>query len=177
MKKRRMVLFTGLVLILAAVTGWLLGPYPTIDESRVHPSLRGLVDSTKCGWASWGDGGIDGLKFFHDVDKAGVRKILVSVKGGSTVCLSMVKDLITTVTHNGAEIGLFVTLTPPTQPMIAEAAKAGFYTSASGEKFARLQILTIRTSCPARPAPSTPITNRTSISKMPDAKKTVNKPN
>jgi len=138
-----MVLFTGLVLILAAVTGWLLGPYPTIDESRVHPSLRGLVDSTKCGWTSWGDGGIDGLKFFHDVDKAGVRKILVSVKGGSNVGLSMVKDLITTVTHNGAEIGLFVTLTPPSQPMIAEAAKAGFYTSASGEKFARLQILTI----------------------------------
>ncbi|MGL4398388.1 MAG: DNA methyltransferase [Luteolibacter sp.] len=89
------------------------------------------------------DGGIDGLKFFHDVDKAGVRKILVSVKGGSNVGLAMVKDLITTVTHNNAEIGLFITLTPPTQPMIAEAAKAGFYTSASGEKFARLQILTI----------------------------------
>lgn len=89
------------------------------------------------------DGGIDGLKFFHDVDKAGVRKILVSVKGGSNVGLAMVKDLITTVTHNNAEIGLFITLTPPTQPMVAEAAKAGFYTSASGEKFARLQILTI----------------------------------
>jgi hypothetical protein len=57
MKKRKMVLLAGLVLILAAVTGWLLRPYPTIDESRVHPSLRGLNDSTKCGWSSWGDGG------------------------------------------------------------------------------------------------------------------------
>ncbi len=90
------------------------------------------------------DGGIDGLKFFHDVDKAGARKIVVSVKGGENVGLSMVKDLITTVTHNQAEIGLFITLAEPTQPMIAEAAKAGFYTSASGKKFPRLQILTIQ---------------------------------
>lgn len=89
------------------------------------------------------DGGIDGLKFFHDVDKAGARKIVVSVKGGDNVGLSMVKDLITTVTHNQAEIGLFITLAEPTQSMIAEAAKAGFYTSAMGKKYPRLQILTI----------------------------------
>jgi restriction endonuclease Mrr len=75
------------------------------------------------------DGGIDGLKFFHDADKAGARKIVVSVKGGENVGLSMVKDLITTVTHNQAEIGLFITPAEPTQPMIAEAAKAGFCTN------------------------------------------------
>ena len=28
------------------------------------------------------DTGIDGLKFFHDADKQGARKIVVSVKGG-----------------------------------------------------------------------------------------------
>ena len=89
------------------------------------------------------DGGIDGLKFFRDVDKKEVRKIVVSVKGGGNVGLTMVKDLITTVTHNNAEIGLFLTLAEPTKPMLAEAAKAGFYTSATGRKFPRLQILTI----------------------------------
>ena len=89
------------------------------------------------------DGGIDGLKFFRDVDKKEVRKIVVSVKGGGNVGLTMVKDLITTVTHNNAEIGLFLTLAEPTKPMLAEAAKAGFYTSAAGKKFSRLQILTI----------------------------------
>ena len=89
------------------------------------------------------DGGIDGLKFFRDAEKCEARKILVSVKGGDSVGLTMVKDLITTVSHNGAEIGLFITLTPPTKPMLAEAAKAGFYTSALGNKFPRLQILTI----------------------------------
>ena len=89
------------------------------------------------------DGGIDGLKFFRDVDQQEVRKIVVSVKGGDNVGLTMVKDLITTVTHNNAEIGLFLTLAEPTKPMLAEAAKAGFYTSAAGKKFPRLQILTI----------------------------------
>ena len=43
------------------------------------------------------DGGIDGLKFFRDVDKKEVRKIVVSVKGGESVGLTMIKDLITTV--------------------------------------------------------------------------------
>ncbi len=89
------------------------------------------------------DGGIDGLKFFRDVDKKEVRKIVVSVKGGESVGLTMVKDLITTVAHSKAEIGLFVTLAEPTQPMLAEAAKAGFYESATGKKYPRLQILTI----------------------------------
>lgn len=46
-----------MVLILITVTGWLFRPYPTIDESRVHPSLRGLDDSAKCAWTAFGDGG------------------------------------------------------------------------------------------------------------------------
>ena len=103
-----------------------------------------LVEAQPFGGKKKGaDGGIDGLKFFHDVDKAGARKIVVSVKGGENVGLTMVKDLITTVTHNQAEIGLVITLSAPTQPMVAEAAKAGFYTSATGKKYPRLQILTI----------------------------------
>ncbi len=104
------------------------------------------------------DGGIDGLKFFGIVEptstlsstkrvvhKSANRtgKIIVSVKGGENVGLTMVKDLITTVTHNQAEIGLFITLAEPTQPMIAEAAKAGFYESPNGKKFPRIQLLTI----------------------------------
>ena len=39
------------------------------------------------------DGGIDGLKFFRDLDKKEVRKIIVSVKGGENVGPAMVKDL------------------------------------------------------------------------------------
>jgi hypothetical protein len=67
----------------------------------------------------------------------------VSVKGGKSVTLAMLKELIATVEQNEAEFGLFVSLADPTQPMIIEAAKAGFYTAANGIAYPRIQILTI----------------------------------
>lgn len=88
------------------------------------------------------DTGIDGLKFFHDVDKAGARKIVVSVKGGGLKAddvraLNHVRD------REQAEIALFISLDTPTKGMIADAASAGFYESVSGKKFPRVQLLTI----------------------------------
>ena len=88
------------------------------------------------------DGGIDGLIFFQD-EKELSKKIVVSVKGGENVGVTMVKDLIATCARQKAEIGLFVTLNEPTKPMVTEAAAAGFYTSPTGKKFPRIQILTI----------------------------------
>jgi hypothetical protein len=89
------------------------------------------------------DSGIDGLIFFQD-DKGTPKKVIVSVKGGENVGVAMVKDLIATVAHQQAEIGLFVTLTEPTKPMLTEAVSAGFYTSpANGAKFQKIQVLTI----------------------------------
>jgi DNA modification methylase len=88
------------------------------------------------------DGGIDGLIFFQD-DKEMPKKIVVSVKGGENVGVTMVKDLIATCQRQKAEIGLFVTLNPPTKPMVSEATAAGFYSSPTGKKFPRIQILTI----------------------------------
>lgn len=87
------------------------------------------------------DGGIDGLIFFQD-DAKGAKKIVVSVKGGENVTLTMLKDLIATVQKEKAEIGLFVTLAEPTKPMVSEAASAGFYQSMHGA-FPKIQILTI----------------------------------
>lgn len=95
------------------------------------------------------DGGIDGQIFFSDwadpnrIGKPVIKKIIVSVKGGENVTLTMLKDLIATVHGNKAEIGLFVTLTPPTKPMIREAARAGFYRASNGRDYPRIQILTI----------------------------------
>ncbi len=88
------------------------------------------------------DGGIDGLIFFQD-DNSGAKKIVVSVKGGANVGVSMVKDLITTVQNEKAEIGLFVTLTEPTKPMTVQATSAGFYQSPHMGEFPKIQILTI----------------------------------
>jgi DNA modification methylase len=87
------------------------------------------------------DGGIDGLLFFQD-DSSGAKKILVSVKGGEHVSVTMLKDLIATVEREKAAIGLFVTLAEPTKPMITEAVSAGFYKSLKGD-VPKIQILTI----------------------------------
>ena len=88
------------------------------------------------------DGGVDGLKFFHDLDKSGARKIVVSVKGGG-----LKADDVRALNHvrerELAEIALFISLETPTKGMIADAASAGFYTSATGKKYPRVQLLTI----------------------------------
>jgi adenine specific DNA methylase Mod len=89
------------------------------------------------------DGGIDGLLYFQD-EAQGYRKIVVSVKGGENVNVAMVRDLAHVVQRENAQIGLFLTLAQPTQPMVTEALKEGFYTSpTTGNTFPRLQILTV----------------------------------
>lgn len=88
------------------------------------------------------DGGIDGLIYFQD-EKNKHKKIVVSVKGGGSVGVTMLKDLITTVSQQKAEIGLFVTLAPPTKPMIKAALAEGYYESPIGKSFPKIQILTI----------------------------------
>jgi adenine specific DNA methylase Mod len=88
------------------------------------------------------DGGIDGQIFFDD---GSLRKILISVKGGMNVSVSMIRDLIGTINNNKAEIGIFLTLAKPTKPMIVEAINGGFYESEHypNKEFPRIQILTI----------------------------------
>jgi DNA modification methylase len=88
------------------------------------------------------DGGIDGIKFFHDVDKAGARKIIVSVKGGGLKA-DDIRSLMAVREREGAEIALFISLEEPTRGMIGDAASAGFYESVSGKKFPCVQLLTI----------------------------------
>jgi site-specific DNA-methyltransferase (adenine-specific) len=87
------------------------------------------------------DRGVDGYLYFKPDGKV-TEKAIVSVKGGGHVSDTMVKDLITTVEHEGAKMGVFVTLTPPTQPMKTRAISGGFYETPYGQ-FAKIQILTI----------------------------------
>jgi hypothetical protein len=88
------------------------------------------------------DKGIDGVKFFRDVDQKDVHKIIVNVKGGG-----LKADDVRALNHvrerEGAEIGLFITLEEPTKGMIKDAASAGFYESPNGKKYARIQTLDI----------------------------------
>jgi site-specific DNA-methyltransferase (adenine-specific) len=102
----------------------------------------GLVDAQPYQSKKKGsDGGIDGLIFFQD-DTTGAKKIIVSVKGGEHVGVTMVKDLIATVEREKAAIGLFVTLAEPTKPMLTEAVTAGYYHTPRGD-VSKIQILTI----------------------------------
>ncbi len=87
------------------------------------------------------DGGIDGILFFR-TGKDKTEKVVVSVKGGETVGVGMVRDLIAVAKREGAAIGVLVCLALPTKPMEKEAAAAGFFETPSG-KVPKLQIITL----------------------------------
>jgi len=89
------------------------------------------------------DTGIDGLKFFQDIDQKEARKIIVSVKGGENLKADDVRSLMAVREREGADLGLLISLAEPTKGMIADAASAGFYESPNGKKYPRLQLLTI----------------------------------
>jgi DNA modification methylase len=86
------------------------------------------------------DRGIDGYLRFQDAEKKWQHGV-ISVKGGENVGPAMIRDLKGTMERDKAELGLFLTLTPPSKEMIKEAASAGFYET-GGQRVPRLQILT-----------------------------------
>ena len=89
------------------------------------------------------DTGIDGLKFFRDLDKKEVRKIVVSVKGGENLKADDVRSIMAVRERKGAEIAIFISLEEPSKGMIKDAASAGLYESPNGKKYPRVQLLTI----------------------------------
>ncbi len=90
------------------------------------------------------DGGIDGIINFFDDNSGKVKRIAVQVKSGN-VNRGEVAKLKADMQTTRAEIGLFITLNPPTRPMLQEASSAGFYTPEHypDHRYPRLQILTI----------------------------------
>ena len=75
------------------------------------------------------DEGVDGVIYYQDVNpdkpkKTLTRKIVVQVKSGK-VSVRDIRELKSVVETQDAVIGVFITLNPPTQPMVKEAATAG----------------------------------------------------
>jgi site-specific DNA-methyltransferase (adenine-specific) len=102
-----------------------------------------LVNAVPYGGKKKGaDSGIDGLIYFKPDGKQ-TEKAIVSVKGGGSVSVPMIRDLAHVVDREQAKIGIFVTLAPPTSPMQVEATKAGFYETAFHGKVPKIQILSI----------------------------------
>jgi len=90
------------------------------------------------------DQGIDGHLYFHDEHKSGKSKqIIFSVKAGH-VQAAYVRDLRGVIEREKAEIGVLISMEPPTKPMLKEAAEAGFYQPPGlTDKYPRLQIRSI----------------------------------
>ena len=70
-------------------------------------------------------------------------KVIVSVKGGGSLNLGMVRDLIGTMGSENAELGVFICLRESTRKMKEAAAKAGIFETPLGQKYPKLQIYSI----------------------------------
>jgi site-specific DNA-methyltransferase (adenine-specific) len=89
------------------------------------------------------DRGVDGFLYIKPDGKK-TEKVIVSVKSGQNLNPAMVKDLIVTVDQEGAKMGVFLTLKPPTKGMVTQAAAAGFYKPEGwGKPFPKIQIVVV----------------------------------
>ena len=112
----------------------------------------GLVDARPSNSGRRGaDSGIDGYINFFDDNSGRAKRIIVQVKSGH-VRRDMIATLKGDMARENAEIGLFITLEPPTRPSPAppprltqEATAAGIYTPEHypDHRYPRVQILTI----------------------------------
>ena len=114
-----------------------------LDKYQFQWWALGLVGARPVDQKKGADKGIDGRLYFF-VEKGKAEQIIFSVKGGG-VTVSQVRDLRGVVEREKAAIGVLVSLEESTGPMRAEAADAGFYTSAElgNPKYQRMQLLTI----------------------------------
>ena len=100
-------------------------------QSKTKENMRGA------------DKGIDGIITFHK-GKNDYGKVIVQVKSGK-VQRSDIATLKSDTQREKADMGLFVTLEEPTQPMKSEAVSAGTFTlTFSKKEFPKIQIITIQ---------------------------------
>ena len=105
----------------------------------------GLVDARPAQERKKGaDSGIDGYINFFDDNSGKAKRIVAQVKSGR-VNRGQIAALKGDMERERAEIGLFITLNPPTRPMQDEEAAAGFYAPEHypDSLYPRVQILTI----------------------------------
>jgi len=102
----------------------------------------GLVGARPVEQKKGADKGIDGRIVFHEGSPTDVKHILLSVKAGANIGVSMVRDLRGVVEREQAAIGVLISVEAPTKPMREEAASAGFYQSPWGTH-PRLQLFTV----------------------------------
>ena len=91
-----------------------------------------------------GDRGVDGVIRFPLDDRKQVGRVLVSVKGGSRLGPTMIRDLIGTVDSHRAQMGVLITMENPTRGMIEAVQRSGLFVwSLIGRSYPRVQIITV----------------------------------
>lgn len=88
------------------------------------------------------DRGIDGTIFFPNGPK-GIGRVIISVKAGENINVSMVRDLHGTMSRESAEMGVLICATEPTSAMLQEARQSGICRTAAGT-FPKIQVLWIK---------------------------------
>jgi adenine specific DNA methylase Mod len=103
------------------------------------------VDASPVERKKGADKGIDGVLYFTDEPDHDIpRRVVISVKSGS-VSVRDVRDLRGVMEREKADLAALITLEEPTQPMIDEAANAGFYHSEGWNRdYPRMQILKVQ---------------------------------
>jgi site-specific DNA-methyltransferase (adenine-specific) len=101
-----------------------------------------LIGATPFGEKKKGaDKGIDGIITFIDEHGGKAKRVVVSVKSGH-ISVKDIRELEATV--GKYEMGIFITLEPPTKPMIEEAVSAGYYHSPGyARDYPKVQLITI----------------------------------
>jgi len=104
----------------------------------------GLVGARPAEQKKGTDRGIDGRLYFHDEGKGGkTKQIIFSVKAGHPE-VAHIRDLRGVMDRENAQMGVLITMLPPSKAMRTEAAVADFYYSPGWDKhYPRIQILTV----------------------------------
>jgi DNA modification methylase len=102
----------------------------------------GLVGARPVEQKKGADRGIDGRLYFHEQTGGETKQIVFSVKAGQ-VHRNHVHELRGVMEREHAAIGVLLSMEPPTHPMREEAAEAGSYVDAWGQRYPRLQLFTV----------------------------------
>jgi len=101
-----------------------------------------LVDGQpRNGGKKGADKGVDGLIYFQEDHKT-IGQAIISVKGGSNIHATHIRDLIGAMKNTGSKFGIFITLNRPTSAM-EEAAREAESIDAGGKLRPCVQIFTV----------------------------------
>ena len=112
------------------------------DKYQFQWWATGLVGARPTEQKKGADQGVDGRLYFADDNTGKAKLVIISVKAGHTGA-AHVRDLCGAVDHQGAAIGVLITMHEPSDPMRSAAASAGYYISPLGSKHPKVQILTV----------------------------------